>query len=192
MAEQAVKAGADLIGIVFHPLSPRCVSFDQAAAVSAATKRAGGLPVAVFVDHTAADMHYLCEMADIHVVQLHGKASRAQHHLLPKTYQRIYVQNVSSEGALQIEDGLAFLYPDRDFILIDHEEPGRGNAIDRKKIKYTLPFPWILAGGLSSRNIVSAISELQPDGVDVSSGVESSLGIKDISLIQEFISLIRE
>jgi phosphoribosylanthranilate isomerase len=191
MAEQAAIAGAHLIGIIFHMPSPRYVSLDQAAAISIAARNAGALPVAVFVNHTDVEMRSICEAAHIHIVQLHGATARAHHHLLPDTYQRIYVQEVSDKGELQIDQDIRYLDSKRDFILIDHAQPGQGNVINRKRFYYDLPFPWILAGGLSPANVAAAINDLQPNGVDVSSGVESSKGNKDIFLIKKFVTTVR-
>ncbi len=191
MAKQTANAGANLIGIIFHPASPRYVNLEQATAISIAARNAGALPVAVFVNHTDVEMRNICESTNIDIVQLHGKIARAHHHLLPDTYQRIYVQNLSDKGEIQIESGLEYLDSERDFVLIDHIVPGQGNRIQRKGFHYDLPFPWILAGGLSPSNVVAAINDLQPNGVDVSSGVESSKGNKDIFLIQKFITSVR-
>jgi len=191
MAAQAATAGANLIGIIFHPSSPRYVSLDQAAAISNAAIKAGAFPVAVFVNHTDLEMRRICEATDIQIVQLHGAIARAHHHLLPDEYQRIYVQAVSEKGELQTDDGLRYLDPNRDLVLIDHSDPGQGNIINRLGFHYDLPFPWILAGGLSPSTVAAAINNLQPDGVDVSSGVETSRGNKDIFLIQQFITSVR-
>lgn len=192
MAEEAAIAGANLIGIVFHPLSPRYVGLDQAVAISIAARNAGALPVAVFVNHTDLDMNRICEETNINVIQLHGEMARAHHHLLPDHYQRIYVKTVSNKGEIQRDNGLQYLDSERDLILIDHEQPGQGNTINKLGFHYDLPFPWILAGGLSPANVIAAICDLKPNGVDVSSGVESSKGNKDIFLIQKFITTIRD
>jgi phosphoribosylanthranilate isomerase len=191
-AEKAAILGANLIGIVFHPASKRYVSLDQATVISNAAKQAGALPAAIFVNHTAVEMQSICEATDINIVQLHGSTARANHHFLPREYQRIYVQNVSDQGELQTDEGLRYLDSDRDLVLIDHEKPGHGNSINRLVFHYHLPFPWMLAGGLTPSNVVAAINDLQPDGVDVSSGVESSAGNKDILLIQQFVTKVRD
>jgi phosphoribosylanthranilate isomerase len=191
MAEQAANAGANLIGIIFHPLSPRHVNLEQAAAIAMAANKAGALPVAVFVNHTEVEMRCVCEATKIHIVQLHGATARAHHRLLPDKYQRIYVQNISDKSELQTDNGLRYLDSERDLILIDHAEPGQGNTICRQKFHYDLPFPWLLAGGLSPSNVVAAINDLKPNGVDVSSGVELSRGDKDIFLIQKFVTSVR-
>lgn len=192
MATLAATAGAHLIGIIFHPSSPRYMSnLEQASAISNAAKKAGAKPVAVFVNHTDVEMRHICKIADIQMVQLHGTAARAHHHLLSDEYQRIYVQAVSDRGELLNDEGLQYLDPDRDLVLIDHIDPGQGKTINWQAFHYNLRFPWLLAGGLTPSNVVNAMSVLQPDGVDVSSGVESSKGNKNIFLIQQFITSVR-
>ncbi len=190
MASQAVKAGANLIGIIFHPLSPRYVGIEQAILISQAVRASGALPVAVFVHHTATEMQRICELTHINIVQLHGVASRASHQLLPGEYQRIYVQTVSNQGELQTDEGLRYLDADRDLILVDHSQPGQGNKINQA-FYYDLPFRWLLAGGLTAVNVAATINDMQPNGVDVSSGVELKKGKKDIFLIRQFIKSVR-
>src|SRR5436190_13830560 len=86
-AQKTAQAGANFIGLVFHPPSPRHVNVEQAVAISSAVKNAGASPVAVFVNQTDIDMRAICEAADIQIVQLHGTSARAHHHLLPDEYQ---------------------------------------------------------------------------------------------------------
>ena len=191
MATQAVMAGANFIGIIFHPASPRYVNLDQAMMIAHATIQAGAIPVAIFVNHTAIEMRCICETTKIKTVQLHGVIARKHHHLLPDEYQRIYVQTVSTTGELQTTDALQYLDPHRDLVLIDHIDSGQGKTINWRTFQYHLRFRWLLAGGLTPANVMTAIIILQPDGVDVSSGVESTTGNKDILLIQQFITSIQ-
>jgi phosphoribosylanthranilate isomerase len=191
MAEQAARAGANLIGVVFHPASQRHANIEQAAEISAATKQAGASPVAVFVDQNAETMQSICETTDIQIVQLHGEAARHYHRFIPNKFKRIFALNVTDAGELQTDKGVNYLDQDRDFILIDHVTPGQGVALNLLDFRYDLNFPLILAGGLTISNVASAVKRLQPHGVDVSSGVESSPGNKDIFLIQQFIAAAR-
>ncbi len=192
IARISAEAGAHLIGIVFHAHSPRYVNIDQAIAISSAAKNAGALPVAVFVNQTDIDMRAICEAADIQIVQLHGTPARAHHHLLPDEYQRIYVLNVAENGELVTDKGLQYLNPERDMILIDHHDPGEGKMINFTGFNYPFQFPWLLAGGLTPDNVATMVDALQPHGVDVSSGVEVSKGQKDISLIKQFITVVKK
>ena len=194
MATKAARAGANLIGIVFHPASKRYVNdlnLDEAILIANAVMKAGAFPVAVFVNHTEVEMRRICEKTNIQIVQLHGEIARTHHHLLPDHYQRIYVKTLSALGKLKKDEGFQYLQPKRDLILIDHPNPGHGNRINSCGFHYDLPFQWLLAGGLSSNTVSDAINQFKPDGVDVSSGVESSRGNKDIFLIQEFIQSVR-
>lgn len=190
-AREAAIAGADFIGIVFHHLSPRFVGLEQAKAIATAVTIGGALPVAVFMDHNAATMCSICAATGIRIIQLHGMA-RAYHQHMPAEYQKIYVLTVAKHGELKLDEGLIDLDPMRDYILIDNNQPGLGKPIiNRPKFHYDLPFSWFLAGGLSSANVGAAIAAWQPNGVDVSSGVELSRGNKDLSLIQQFINSVR-
>jgi phosphoribosylanthranilate isomerase len=188
-AVKAAHAGVNYIGIIFHQGSPRSVTMVEAQLIAQAARNAGALPVAVFTNQSAADMQYICAECEINIVQLHGETVRAQHHLLPLAYQRIYVMHPSLAGELSAEAGFKYLDSERDFILIDHRESGQGKRIEN--IKYQLDFRWFLAGGLNAVNVTNAIAEFQPDGVDAASGVESSRGNKDIILIQQFVSTVR-
>lgn len=187
IAKKSVELGAHLIGIVFHPTSPRHVNLKQAREISTVVKKTGGTPVAIFVNQTDVDMRKICEAAEIQMIQLHGDISRAHHHLLPDNYHRIYVLNVTDAGELATDEGFHYLNPHRDMILIDHPEPGEGKIINNAKFHYPFQFPWLLAGGLTPHNITAMIEKLKPSGVDVSSGVERHKGQKDIFLIQQFI-----
>ena len=191
-AQQAAAMGVHFIGIVFHPLSPRYVHLEQAVAIAKATQEAGASPVAVFVNHTDLEMKPICEITKIHIVQLHGAISRRHHHLLPDDYQRIYAQTVSAQGEVEGHEGLEYLDRKRDFILLDQAPSGRGNSLKQLAFRdHYLSFPWLLAGGLSPSNVATAMKDWQPQGVDVSSGVESSIGNKDILLIQKFVAQVR-
>ena len=89
MAEEAVRAGGHFIGIVCHPASKRYVDSNTARDIAQAVLARGGIPVAVFVDHSAPEMLAFCQFTGINVVQLQGANARHDHPLLPKYYQRI-------------------------------------------------------------------------------------------------------
>lgn len=188
IAKAAVAAGANFIGIVFHPDSPRFLNLNQAIIISEATRLSGAIPVAIFCNHNDYEMRSICEATHIKTVQLHGRLAKAHHHLLPDDYVRIYVPTETEMN----DQHLSRLNCERDFILIDHPMPGKGHTIHWKNFNYQyLAFRWFLAGGLSATNVTEALQTLQPNGVDVSSGVESTLGNKDIRLIKKFINAVR-
>jgi len=189
LAAEAVHLNAYYIGIVMDEHSKRYVTVDQAKLIADSVKNAGGIPVAVFVDTPINEIISICEACDIKTVQLHGKKSRKEHHYLPHAFQRIYVMHVNQDGILYPDNGCELEYLDqkRDFILFDTNKGGSGQSFNWNVFKYTGKLPFFLAGGLTPNNIGTAIKALQPNGVDVSSGVETAPGIKDLQLIKRFI-----
>ena len=189
IAKAAVEAGATHIGVMMYAGSKRYVDLEVAAKISQAVKSAGGVPVAVFVDATAEQMEAACEATGVETVQLHGTISRSAQHQLPNHYRRIYVLHVDADGVCldDTDDGVAKLKADRDILLYDGVEGGSGRAFSLQSFKNCYDFPFLLAGGLRPETVAEAIKIVQPFGVDVSSGVENSLGGKDISLIRKFI-----
>jgi len=185
LATQTAQAGAHFIGLVFHPVSKRFVTLDKAKAIALATKQAGAIPVAVFVDHSALQMQEICEATDITTVQLHGNMARSQHLGLPKKYTRIYVQTSDMQQDVYEGD------PARDFLLFDHRQAGSGQTFDWENFSYAGKFRWFLAGGLTPDNVSMAAQQLQPMGVDVSSGVENETGEKQLHKIKTFIQRAR-
>jgi phosphoribosylanthranilate isomerase len=191
LAKKTAIAGAHFIGIVFHPQSKRHVSIEQAISIAAATKKAGAIPVAVFVNHTAWQMHEICQVTGIEVIQLHGQFARRRHQLLSAHYQRIYALPVTSNGLICGDgDDLFYCDPKRDYVLFDNAEAGKGLPFDWNKFSHTSPFRIGFAGGLTAENVTHAIHKFQPSFVDVSSGVENAAGEKDLKLIQQFIAAV--
>lgn len=189
LAYQTAIAGADFIGIIFHPNSRRNVPVEKAKAIATAAKQTNATPVAVFVDQSARQMHEICLATDIEVIQLHGSTARAQHHLLPTDYQRFYVRSVSTNGTVDhdAERGLLYCDPKRDYLLFDNAKAGNGQPFNWDQFRYDEEFRLAFAGGLTANNVALALKKFKPDVVDVSSGVENLSGEKDIVLIQNFI-----
>ncbi|BBL36804.1 bifunctional phosphoribosylanthranilate isomerase/tryptophan synthase subunit beta [Coxiella burnetii] len=194
LASKAVQMGADFIGIITYSKSKRYVNNKMAQNLSKAIRKAGGRPVAVFVDFSAKAMESFCKSTGIDVVQLHGAISKAEHHLLPASLQRIYVLSVNKNGSILKDDagGLEHLDEKRDFLLFDNEIGGSGQSYDLNQFNYTGKFRYFLSGGLSPTNVNRAIQLTKPQGVDVSSGVEDSNGNKKLTLIQSFITNVRK
>lgn len=185
----AAKAGADFIGMIFAADSKRRVSTEEAKAIVAALKNTQVIPVAVFAEQTADQIMKICKETQINVAQLHGDEARAAIRFLPSNLRIMTAIRVSSEGEINQED--LNLSEDRsDFLLFDAEKGGSGKPFAWKNFLYKGKQPWLLSGGLNPNNVTDAIRLLQPDGVDVSSGVESN-GVKDPELIIRFIEAVR-
>ncbi|MBC8247075.1 MAG: phosphoribosylanthranilate isomerase [Deltaproteobacteria bacterium] len=191
-ALQCAELGADAIGCVFFPKSPRHVSDDKAREISDALPN-HVTSVGVFVGKTYKEIMEKVEKCNLRAVQLHGKES-------PELVQRLRAENLIVIKALFI-DGTPALedvksYEASGFIVECSGGPlPGGNALtwnwDKAKA-FGERHPLILAGGLSPENVKQAIQDSMPDAVDVSSGVELSPGIKDLDKIKTFIAAVRQ
>lgn len=181
----AAHAGADAIGLVFAPASPRRVTAEQAAAIVAA------LPpfvssVALFVDPKAEEVRAVLERLRPDLLQFHGDE--------PPDFCAAF--GLPYLKAARVRPGLDLLqyaatYAGARGLLLDAYHPdshgGTGQRFDWDLIPSDMPRPVVLAGGLNPDNVAAAVSRVRPWAVDVSSGVERIKGIKDAHLIARFI-----
>lgn len=193
MAQQAVAAGANFIGIICHPGSKRYVDDPTAKEIAGVTRAEGGVPVAVFVDHSAVQMQSFCDRNGIDVVQVHGDNARTDHGKLPQHYRRIYACPVGDAG-VRTEDlrQLQICDPQRDYVLFDHTQAGSGQVFAWEKLAYSGLLRTGIAGGIHRGNVREMLEILAPELVDTSSGVECGIsGEKDVRLIKEFIQTVK-
>jgi len=189
-AVQCAYLGTDAIGLVFFPESPRFVTDDLAREICLAIPK-GISRVGVFVDETFASIMQKVERCGINAVQLHGNESpdlatglRKENLIVIKAL--FHAKKPAFEDAVNYKVS-AFLAECGTGAL-----PG-GNALswDWEKAKnISGKYPLILAGGLTPENVSHAVSLCLPDAVDVSSGVESAPGIKDIEKVKLFIGTV--
>jgi len=187
--EQAVYAanqGADAIGLVFYPPSPRHVSIQQAQAIVAALPAFINV-VALFVNEDKTIIDQVLQQVSINTLQFHGNesANDCRGYSLPYI-KAIRMQNDTNIAALSDE------YYDAAGLLLDAYHPdtqgGTGEKFDWQLIPKHCDLPIILAGGLHVDNIDQAIQTVQPYAVDVSSGVEHEKGIKNNNKISNFLT----
>lgn len=184
------QCGADAIGFIFHPQSPRYMTPETVKQII--RKLPDDITtVGVFVDLNPLQVKDIVAFCRLDMVQLHGDESPAYCEGFPKS-------QVIKACALKEEADVEQLgaYPVR-AILVDAYDPvrhgGTGERADwtlAVKVKETHPL--ILAGGLSLANIEEAIKHCSPHAVDINSGVESSPGHKDHKKVKEIIELVRE
>jgi phosphoribosylanthranilate isomerase len=187
-AGTAARAGADAIGLVFYPPSPRFVSLERAVEIRDA------LPpfvqtVALFVNPDAAQVAQVIGRVKPSLLQFHGEESPA----FCEEFGMPYVK------ACRVREGVDLLEYLRPFsrasawLLDSHvaEYGGVGERFDWSLAPAQRERPLILSGGLAPGNVREAIRRVRPWGVDVSSGVESAKGIKDAGKIAAFIAEVR-
>ena len=188
-AKLAAEAGADAIGLVFYGRSSRSVQAELAAEIAAA------LPpyvaaVGLFVNAEAGEIESVLARVPLDLLQFQGDETPE----FCERFGRPYVR------AVRMEEGVDLLEYGHRFkraraLLLDAHVPGlpggTGRTFDWKRVPRNPPIPLILSGGLDPGNVAEAIREARPWAVDVSSGVESSRGVKDPARIVEFIRSVR-
>lgn len=187
-AESAARAGADAIGLVFYPPSPRFLSVERAIEVRAA------LPpfvqsVALFVNPDAAQVAQVIGRVRPSLLQFHGEETREFCAQFGVPYLK----------ACRVADGVDLLeylraFPDASGWLLDAYVDGfggKGKSFDWSRVPAERDRPLVLSGGLARDNVREAIRRVRPWGVDVSSGVESAKGVKDPAMIAAFIEEVR-
>lgn len=185
----AVAAGADAVGFIFAPGSVRTVAADLVAGLVPAVP-AGVETVAVFRNQPLQEVIATARRAGVTTVQLHGDEPLTDiAQLRAEGFQTLRAFSVQAYQALTREEREAW---DGERILLDAVEPGAGVPFDAALLAGAAPRGfWLLAGGLTPENVAELAGTLRPGGVDVSSGVESTRGIKDERLIVDFIAAAR-
>ena len=187
-AVAAAQAGADAIGLVFYPPSPRFLSVERAREIASA------LPpfvqaVALFVNADAAQVAQVIGRVHPAMLQFHGEET-------PDFCGQFGLPYVKACRVSQGVDLLEYLRPfsaASGWLLDAHvaEYGGVGASFDWSLVPAALARPLVLSGGLTKGNVGAAVRRVKPWAVDVSSGVESAKGIKDAALIEAFIAEVR-
>lgn len=185
----AATCGADAVGFIFHPASPRYITPERARAIIAKLPE-GIATVGVFVNHTREVVEQTVEACGLDLIQLHGDESPAYCRLFPP--ERVI--KAISPGTPE-EFGVLDAYQVRAF-LIDARDPnlygGTGKRSDWELAKrIRAAHPLILAGGLNPGNIEEALAAVAPQAVDINSGCELAPGIKDHDRMRKMIGMIR-
>jgi phosphoribosylanthranilate isomerase len=190
MADAACRAGADAIGLVFHPPSPRHVDSETARAIAASVP-AFVTVVGLFVNRDAHDVRGILARVPMGLLQFHGDET-------PSFCAQFGLPWIK---AVRVGPDTDLLECARCFsgaagLLLDAHVPGHfggtGRSFDWSRIPGSMPRPVILSGGLDAGNVGDAIRQVVPWAVDVSSGVESAPGRKDAGRIEEFLRSVRD
>lgn len=186
--DAAVAAGADAIGFVFYPPSPRYVTPQRAADL------ARRLPpfvsaVGLFVNAAAGEVESVLDAVPLHLLQFHGDESEEA----CRRHRRPYLKAARVTRELDLVQ-YAARYPTAQALLLDafvDGYGGGGRTFDWSLIPANLGRPIVLSGGLDADNVTEAVRRVRPAAVDVSSGVEAAKGIKDAVRIAAFVAAVR-
>ena len=185
-----VQSGADAIGFVFYPPSPRHVSIEQAEVLIQHIP-AYVQSVGLFVNASLEQIQLVLRTVPLDLIQFHGDETAEQCKTIAQQVQRRWYK------AIQIKPGLDLIQTIEQYqqagasaMLLDAWHPelkgGTGHSFDWSKFP-KIDIPLILAGGLKPENVQDAIKTTGAYAVDVSGGVESAKGIKDQQLIEQFM-----
>lgn len=187
--DAAVAAGADAVGFVLYPKSPRAVTVARAAELA---RRLPPFvtPVGLFVHPAPAEIAAACAAIPMLLLQFHGDESPAD----CEAAGRPFLRAARMAPGLDLLD-FAFRFRSAAGLLLDaHVESygGSGKVFDWSLVPRNVPLPLVLSGGLNPANVAGGVRQLRPWAVDVSSGVESAKGIKDADAIRRFCAAVRE
>ncbi|QIP06859.1 phosphoribosylanthranilate isomerase [Bradyrhizobium symbiodeficiens] len=195
--QTALEAGADMVGFVFFPPSPRHLSLALGRDLGRQAK-GRALKVALTVDADDATLDNIMDALSPDIFQLHGKESVARLRDIKQRFGRPVMKAVPVEVAadLAVLPGYTAV---ADRILFDARAPkdatrpgGLGTPFDWRLLgNLELKLPYMVSGGLHAQNVAEALRVTGAGGVDVSSGVESAPGVKDPEMIKAFIRAAR-
>lgn len=193
----ALDAGVELIGLVFHPKSPRFVTAAQAAGLAAMARGRAEI-VALIVDRDVGEARELAEALKPDWLQLHGRET-PEHTGAIKAATGLRVIKALGIGGEHDLAAIDAYQNVADRILLDAKPPkdaaypgGHGKAFDWALLTALDPaLGFMLSGGLDPANVGQAIAIARPWGIDVSSGVESVPGVKDSGRIKDFVAAAR-
>jgi phosphoribosylanthranilate isomerase len=184
------EQGADFLGFIFVPSSPRFVEPEKAAAIAARVREKENHPkiVGVFRDASNDYIREIHNLVGFDLVQLHGS----------ETDDAIRDLGIAAVKTLRVGDTLPDTHasPNAVWLLFDtydeHRPGGTGRRFDWSLLAlYERGKPFFLSGGINPDNVVAAISLVRPDAIDISSGVESAPGVKDHDEVVRLFERVR-
>ena len=193
----AVRAGADMVGFMFFPRSPRFVT--NAVARELATQVSGdAIRTGVIVDASNTDIADILAEVPLDLLQLHGKETPTRVAEIRKTFE-LPVMKVLAIAELSDLSAIDDYVDVADRFLFESKPPKGADRPGGNAVTFDwalmqgvdLNQPWLLAGGLNLDNVAEALKISGARGVDLSSGVESAPGVKDEGLIRSFIHAVR-
>jgi phosphoribosylanthranilate isomerase len=195
--QSAIDFGADYVGFVHFPRSPRHIGFEQAASLKALLPESIK-SVTVLVDPDDATLAQATSILAPDYIQLHGKETPQRVQDIRQRFGTKIIKAFSVRHDDDISQSRNF-YTVCDMLMFDAKAPetallpgGNGLSFDWALLKdRSFPLPWFLSGGLNVDNVAAAIGQTGATLVDVSSGIERAPGVKDSALIEQFIKAAR-
>ncbi len=189
------KNSVDFFGMIFYPKSPRNISFDKASNLQKISSSLNINGVGVFVNENIVQIQEIIKTLKLRFIQLHGSENEEYVRVLKKFGVKI-IKSISISRKRDLKK--INEYKSVDYFLFDYkplkgELPGGNSKSFDWNILNNLQTdkPWFLSGGINISNIEQVFDNINPFGVDLSSGVEKELGIKDNDIINNFIDRLK-
>jgi phosphoribosylanthranilate isomerase len=194
--DAAVAAGARFVGFVTYPRSPRHVASNDVLKALGARVPKGVIRTGLFVDPDDALLDERLATGAIDLLQLHGAETPERVAAIKARTGKAVMKVIKVGEAGDVERGIAAHAAVADQLMFDVADGalpgGNAKAFDWTLLSgRTVPLPWLLAGGLTPDNVAEAVRVTGARIVDVSSGVESSRGVKSIDLIRAFLDRVK-
>jgi phosphoribosylanthranilate isomerase len=190
--DAAVQFGARWVGFVTYPPSPRHIATEVLRALSARVPKSVGR-VGLFVDPDDALLDEKLGTGGLDLLQLHGAETPERVAAIKRRTGKPVMKVIKVAASEDVERGIAAFVSVADRLMFETAggtlPGGNAKAFDWMILSdRTVPAPWVLAGGLTPDNVAEAVRVTGAHAVDVSSGVESSRGVKSIELIRAFLA----
>ena len=184
----------DFFGLVFYEKSPRNINHNKAKQLVEFSKNLSIKPVGVFVNHKISDLKNIIRLLNLKYIQLHGEENQSYINEIKKEFKlkiikKISIKNQSDLNKINDIENI-------DYLLFDYKPKsnelpgGNSKSFDWSLLKgVTIKLPWFISGGINESNIKNIQKTINPNGIDLSSGVERSLGIKSNKKINNLFRL---
>ena len=184
----------DFYGLVFYEKSPRNINPNKAKQLVEFSKNLSIKPVGVFVNHKISDLKNIIRLLNLKYIQLHGEENQSYINEIKKEFKlkiikKISIKNQSDLNKINDIENI-------DYLLFDYKPKsnelpgGNSKSFDWSLLKkVTIKLPWFVSGGINESNIKNIQKTINPNGIDLSSGVERSLGMKSNKKINNLFRL---
>jgi len=184
----------DFFGLVFYEKSPRNINHNKAKQLVDLSKNLSIKPVGVFVNHKISDLKNIIRSLNFKYIQLHGEEDQSYINEIKKEFKlkiikKISIKNQSDLNKINDIENI-------DYLLFDYKPKsnelpgGNSKSFDWSLLKeVAIKLPWFVSGGINESNIKNIQKTINPNGIDLSSGVERSLGIKSNKKINNLFRL---
>ena len=177
------KNNIDFFGMIFYKKSPRNITFDHAKILIELSKKMKIKPVGVFVDHEIKNLKKIISYLNLEYIQLHGDESQSYINEIKNEFELKIIKKISIKNQSDLDEINDI--KNIDYLLFDYKPKinelpdGNAKSFDWNLLKgVTIKLPWFISGGINETNIKKIQNLLNPNGIDLSSGVEVSKGIK--------------